>query len=228
MVNELVDGYLFLQIVMKRFSLLWLIVLLSSITFASEEANKLAAVMNDANASLFAKTLACKQAAQSGTKDSVAVLAPFLADETLSHPARIALERIPDPSAGAALRESLAKVQGKLLIGILQSLGERREVDAVKPITSLLDHADAQTAYAAAVALGKIGSPDALTALQTAFKKTMPDRKPLYVDGLYGCAESSNAAQSVTAPSLAQERSELRSASKAFRYSGLTRLLVKR
>ncbi len=171
-----------------------LFVLVASSLLASEESDKLAAVMNDPNASLFAKTLACKQAAQNGTKDSVAVLAPFLADETLSHPARVALERIPDPAAGAALRDSLAKVQGKLLIGVLQSLGERKEAEAAAVVAPFLKNADKQVVYAAAVALGKIGTTDAVTALLAVLWDSSADRKALLVDGLYGCAEALKAA----------------------------------
>jgi len=186
--------------IMKQFLLFGLIIFFVPMAFASEEADKLAAVMNDTNISLFAKTLACKQAAQNGTKDSAAVLAPFLADETLSHPARIALERIPDPAAGAALREYLGEVKGKLLTGILQSLGERREAQSTAAIVPFLDNADTETVYAAAAALGKIGSPEALSALQTAFRKAATERKALLVDGLYGCAEVQNtAAQSIYA-----------------------------
>ena len=68
------------------------------------------------------KALACKQLAIYGTKDAVPALAPLLADPQLASWARIALEAIPDPAADAALRDALDKLQGKLLVGTINSI----------------------------------------------------------------------------------------------------------
>ncbi len=158
--------------------------------FADEQSDRLQSVLQAPDASHYAKTLACKQAAQTGTKDCVPLLAAMLHDEMLSHPVRIALQQIPDPAATKALCDALTGAPAKLLIGILGSLGERRDSGAVGAMTPLLDSPNTQVVYADAVALGKIGSADALDALQKRFVDASADRKPLYVDGLLGCAES--------------------------------------
>ena len=77
------------------------------------------------------KALACKQLAICGNQDAVPALAALLADAQLSSWARIALEAIPGPAADDALREALGKVHGGLLLGVINSLGVRRDVKAV-------------------------------------------------------------------------------------------------
>jgi hypothetical protein len=65
------------------------------------------------------KALACKQLAIYGTKDAVSALARLLSDPQLASWSRIALEAIPDPAADAALRRAMGKLQGNLLIGVI-------------------------------------------------------------------------------------------------------------
>ncbi|HYG35983.1 MAG TPA: HEAT repeat domain-containing protein, partial [Clostridia bacterium] len=103
------------------------------------------------------KAITCKQLAIYGTDEAVPALAPLLADERLASWARIALEAIPGPAADEALRQAMDKVQGKLLVGVINSIGVRRDVKAVKGLISKLETADAEVASAAAVALGQIG-----------------------------------------------------------------------
>ena len=64
-------------------------------------------------------------------KDAVPAIAPYLADEELSSWARIALEAIPDPACDEALREAEGTLKGRLLIGVINSLGVRRDARAV-------------------------------------------------------------------------------------------------
>ena len=52
------------------------------------------------------------------------------ADEHLSAYARYGLEPIADPSADDALRAALAKLQGNQLIGVINSIGKRRDAKA--------------------------------------------------------------------------------------------------
>ena len=115
-----------------------------------------------------AKDVVCRALKTIGTAASVPALATLLADEKLSHMARYALERIPAPEAGQALRTALAKVAGKLKIGVISSLGARREETSVAALQPLLADPDTAVAQAAAHALGDIGSLTATKALVTA------------------------------------------------------------
>src|SRR5438876_5805450 len=110
------------------------------------------------------KAVPCKQLVVYGTKDAVPVLADLLPDPELSSWARIALEAIPDPAADEALRQAVPRVQGKLLIGVINSIGHRRDPKAVRLLVKKLQDADAGVASAAAVALGHIGGPTATKA----------------------------------------------------------------
>ena len=107
------------------------------------------------------KAAACRDLKTVGTARAVPALAPLLADKDLSHWARWALESMPCPEAGAALREALAKTSGLVQAGIADSLGERRDGEAVAALARLAVGDDAQVAASAAAALGKIGGADA-------------------------------------------------------------------
>src|SRR5262245_38317273 len=78
-----------------------------------------------------AKDFVCRRLTIVGGVASVPVLASLLADEYHSHMARYALERIPVPEAAQSLRDALPKLSGNLKIGVIGSLGGRRDASAV-------------------------------------------------------------------------------------------------
>jgi HEAT repeat protein len=124
-----------------------------------------------------------------GTAQAVPALATLLANETTSHAARHALEGMPYPEAGAALRQALASSSGLIKAGLIDSLGWRREPEAVPLLGPLLSDQDAVLASAAASALGRIGDDTALTALETALHRISIIARPALLDGLMRCAE---------------------------------------
>lgn len=112
-----------------------------------------------------ARRFACRQLGRVGASDSVPALSALLADETLSNMARYALERMELPSAGAALRDAATRLRGPPLVGVLGSLGERREPENAAVVAKHASSRDQAVAMAAVRALGKIGTPAAAKAL---------------------------------------------------------------
>ncbi len=149
---------------------------------------KLIAVLKS-EAPLKEKADACRELSLVGTKDSVAPLAALLSDEKLSHLARYGLEPIPDPAVDEALRSALGKLKGRLLIGVIGSLGVRRDGKAVEPLSGLLKDADADVAGAAARALGRIGNEPAAVALEGALEGASPAVRLGVSEGLFRCAD---------------------------------------
>ena len=157
---------------------------------ATKEAEaKLIAVLKDTSATREAKSRACRQLAVIATKDAVPVLAGLLGDEDLSHMARYALEPIPDPSVDQALRDALGKVKGRLLVGVIGSLGVRRTAAAVPALAQRLGDLDADVAQAAARALGSIGTPEAAKALVDALAGVSKANQLSVCEGLCRAAE---------------------------------------
>ncbi|MBN2451762.1 MAG: HEAT repeat domain-containing protein [Lentisphaeria bacterium] len=112
-----------------------------------------------------AKEYACRKLAVFGTETSVPAAAALLADPELAHMARWVLERIPGNAAGAAMRKALPDTSAATRIGILHSLGMRRDREAVPAVAAWLGDADVAVATAAAGALGEIGTEEAAEAL---------------------------------------------------------------
>lgn len=117
------------------------------------------------------RALACKMLAIHGSADAVPDLAALLANERLSSWARIALEAIPDPAAGAALRAEAAKLSGRQLVGVIHSLGVRRDAAAVEMLAAKLADRDPAVASASAYALGMVGDAAATAALRKALPR---------------------------------------------------------
>jgi HEAT repeat protein len=132
---------------------------------ARKELEKRLAAVLSTDVSQAAKDFVCRKLSLIGSAECVPAAAALLGDEKLSHMARYALERIPDAAAVKAMRDALPKVSGKLKVGVVNSLGVRRDAESTAAMTALLKDSDAQIAAAAAAALGSIGTPDAAKAL---------------------------------------------------------------
>lgn len=135
------------------------------------------------------KADACRELAVVGDRKAVPVLVPLLADAELSHNARYALETMRGDEVDTALRKELPKVKGRLLVGVIGSLGVRKDAKAVKPLSGLLADNDPQVAQAAARALGSIGDAAGARAIESAFSKTAPANRLAFCEGLLRCAE---------------------------------------
>jgi HEAT repeat protein len=156
---------------------------------AQSTEGQLIAVLSS-TASVGEKDNACRLLKTVGTAKSVPALAALLSDKELSHPARLALETMPGEEAGAALRAALAKATGLERVGILASLGERRDADAVGLIAAALADPDPQVLANAAWSLGKIATPEAETVLRKTYSKARGDLRVASGNGLLLCAKN--------------------------------------
>ncbi len=135
------------------------------------------------------KAIACKQLAIHGGKDACPALAKLLADGQLASWARIALEAIPDPAADEALRKASESLQGRLLVGTINSRGVRRSAGAVEPRLGRRKDQDHEVASAAAVALGRIGNDVATKALRQTLADAAAPVRTAVAEGCILCAE---------------------------------------
>jgi HEAT repeat protein len=154
-----------------------------------EQETKLLTVLKS-DASQKEKADACRLLGLIGTKDAIAALAALLPDEKLSHMARYGLEPIPDPAVDQALRDALGKLKGPPLVGVIGSIGVRRDAQAVGPLATFLQDTDADVAQAAARALGSIGNQAAAKAIQGALAQTAAPNQLAFCEGLLRCAEA--------------------------------------
>lgn len=135
------------------------------------------------------KAITCKQLAIYGTEQAVPDLAPLLADKELASWARIALEAIPGPAADAALRNAMGKLQGRLLVGTINSISVRRDVKAVGALVQKLGDSNTSVASAAAVALGHIGGEQATKALTQSLSSAPAGVRSAVAEGCILAAE---------------------------------------
>jgi hypothetical protein len=153
------------------------------------EPSALVAMVKDPSSSVFKKAIACKKLAFLGGKDAVEPMAALLSHPQLSCYARFGLEPNPDPSVDEALRDTLPKLQGRLKIGVITSIGVRKDVKALDVLTKLIDDRDAEVAGAAAASVGMIGGMQASRALQSALGRTKPPVFPVVARAALLCAE---------------------------------------
>ena len=127
----------------------------------------LVGVLEDTNSTFAGRQEACRLLWIIGSARSVPALSKLLADPKQSDIARYALERNTDPSAAKALRTALTTTKGVAQIGVINSVGDRGDVEAVGALKAFSNSADPLVAEAAISALGKVGTPGALAALRS-------------------------------------------------------------
>jgi HEAT repeat protein len=137
------------------------------------------------------KADACKDLSVYGSPKAVPELAKLLPDEQLASWARIALEAIPGPASDEALRRAADSLHGQLLVGVINSIGVRRDAGAVKSLIPKLTDQDVGVASAAAVALGRVGNAEAAKSLQQTLASAPAKVRPAIAEGLVLCAERS-------------------------------------
>ncbi len=168
---------------------------------AQEDEQQLIAVLTSADSPPADKAITCKKLAIFGSKDAVPALAPLLNDEQLISWARIALEAIPGPEADEVLRSAMGTLEGRSLIGVINSLAVRGDTKAVPGLIEHLKDDDADVAAAAAAALGKIGGEAAAETLRQslaiepeAVRSAVAEGCVLIAEGLLAEGKASEAA----------------------------------
>jgi HEAT repeat protein len=157
---------------------------------ATMDAAALVAVLSDPKATEFQKAKACHRAAELADKSAVPALAALLASDHLSTYARCGLEIIADESAAEALRAALPKLKGDRLIGVINSIGKRRDPKAAPALIRFLRSSELPVACAAASALGRIGNEVAVKELRVALARTKEPLRAAVADGALLCAEA--------------------------------------
>ncbi|MEE2826756.1 MAG: HEAT repeat domain-containing protein, partial [Planctomycetota bacterium] len=120
----------------------------------------------ESEASVFEKAKACQRLAIIGTPQSIPVITTLLADPKLSHYARFALESNPNPQVDEVLRKALEELQGRPLIGVINSVAARRDTKAVEVLTRLATGRDDEVAAAAVSGLGVLATDESIRRVQ--------------------------------------------------------------
>jgi hypothetical protein len=132
---------------------------------AAETPEAAALAVLASQAGVHEKARACQQLAVVGGPAAVQPLAALLSNEPLADYARSGLETIQDASAGEALRQALPKLEGRLLAGVVNSLGVRRESAATADLQQLALDPKRGVAAEALASLAMIGNTEAAKTL---------------------------------------------------------------
>ena len=106
---------------------------------------------------------------------AVPALQAMLADAAVSDLALYVLQQIPGAAAGRALVQAAGTTSGATRMAVIAALGDRQETSAVPVLMPLLKQPEYREA--AATALGRIGSDEAVAALEAALAGAPADFK---------------------------------------------------
>ena len=153
------------------------------------DAPQLVTILKNPNSTLFQKAIACKKLSIVGGREAIPPMAALLNHPQLACYARFGMEPNPDPSVDDAFRAALPKLKGKLQVGVIHSIGFRKDAKALNALSRLISDGDPEVAGAAAASLGMIGGLQAGKVLQTALKSMNPPVFPVVARACLLCAE---------------------------------------
>ncbi len=150
--------------------------------------------LRDPDTSLEAKARACQRIGEAGHRQAGPELARLLPDPVLNAYARAALERLSTFVADDRLLGALSETTGAAQIGVVQTLGRLRELDAVEPFIALLDSTDKASSPGLAEALirslGQIGTDKALDHVLTQLQGAASARRSAAASACFLRSES--------------------------------------
>ena len=126
---------------------------------------RLLGVLGSRQSSAAAKEFAAHQLYRLCDEDTVPAFSKLLLRSDTSDLARKGLERIDHPKAQIALLTAVDKATGSVLIGIIETLGERADPSAVETLRRLAASGNAEVTRAALTALGKTPGVESMEAL---------------------------------------------------------------
>lgn len=136
-----------------------------------------------------ARRFACQQLAVISSDASVPALATLLQSHETAGLACLAFGNRPSTKADEVLLAALPAAQGRSRLQIISTLGNRRVVKAVEPLTPLAMDADAAVAETAIRALGKIGNAPAQKVIAALRSAAGPALARALADASLGCAD---------------------------------------
>jgi type 1 glutamine amidotransferase/HEAT repeat protein len=159
----------------------------ASPAFLAKIESKLLVALAAAETKYAGKQFVLRMLRRIGSGKCVPALEKLLVDKELAHNARWALERLPAAEASAALRRALPGAKGELKIGVVGSLGIRKDTRSIGAISNLLG-GESKLSLAAIKALGRIGGMQAVQALIHA--PVHADQERARDNAIITCAES--------------------------------------
>lgn len=145
------------------------------------------------DATVPAKVWMLRQLERLGRAESVDAVARMLydPDDLVRHRALAALQNIPVPQASQPIIDALEDAyEPEWIGGLLSALGYRHDPAGVDAIAPFMVHRDPVVGCAAAAALGKIGGPKAVAALQRLARRRLNERTRRTIkDSLLLCAD---------------------------------------
>ena len=141
------------------------------------------------DATLPAKQYACMKLGEIGGDASLPVLGKMLVAPDTSDMARLALQRIPGNTATQTLLDALPALAGPHRIGVIGTLGERGDAQAVPVLEELVGEAVDEESLAAVAALGRIGGDKAEAALRKVHMQSRGDLRLAASDACLQCAD---------------------------------------
>src|SRR5258708_29199609 len=151
-----------------------------------EAAKQLAAVL-DSSAAFEARQIACRELVMLATEQQVPALSRLLLDEQLGHYALLVLSKIPGSSVDDELQAMLYDGHRSIESEILDVLGQRRCERAIHEIARRLKSSDDTLVEAAAFSLAKIGYPDAVSELCSAYTSAVGVRRVTFGHAILDC-----------------------------------------
>jgi HEAT repeat protein len=156
---------------------------------AINDQDELIDMLNSSSSTFFQKAIACKRLYMIGNREAIPALAAQLGEERMGHYARFALEPMPDPQVDVVFREALGNLQGPVLIGVLTSIGVRRDPEAVEPVAELMTNSDVDVARAACATLGTISGRRAAELLMAGQSRVAAEVRPVWARAALVCAD---------------------------------------
>ena len=151
---------------------------------------KLLLKLIQSNATPAGKEVAFRQLSLVGSNASIPVVAPLLTEIDTAEVARFALAAIPGAAVDEALRKALTQAPSdRIRIGLINSLGRRRDTKAVPVISPMITPANLDVAAAGAAALASISDRSALAALAGIRKSATGPLRELVSEASVVCAD---------------------------------------